>query len=36
MDLTDVGGKVWTGCHVTKDRDRWWAFVRTVMDLRVP
>jgi hypothetical protein len=30
----DVGGMNWT--HMAQDRDRWWALVSAVMNLRVP
>jgi hypothetical protein len=36
MDLreTEFGDMVWI--HWAQDRDRWWALVNTVMNLRVP
>jgi hypothetical protein len=34
MDLMEIG---WEGVsiHVPQDRDQWWAFVKTVMNIRV-
>jgi hypothetical protein len=36
MDLEEIGfgGVDWI--HLAQDRDRWWALVKTVMNLRVP
>jgi hypothetical protein len=36
MDLIDIKweGVVWM--HLAQDRDKWWALVNTVMNLRVP
>jgi hypothetical protein len=36
LDLRERGwgGKDWT--NLAQDRDHWWAFVNTVMKLRVP
>jgi len=36
MDLQEVGGVVEDWMELAQDRDRWWALVSTVMNLRVP
>jgi hypothetical protein len=36
MDLQKVGGGCGDWMELAKDRDRWWAFVTTVKNFRVP
>ena len=36
MDLQEVGGGCGDWMVLAQDRDRWWALVSTVMNLRVP
>ena len=36
MDLQEVGGSCGDGMELAQDRDRWWALVGTVRNLRVP
>jgi hypothetical protein len=36
MDLREIGGGGMDWIDLAKDRDRWRAFVNTVMKLRVP
>ena len=36
MDLQEVGGGFWDWMELAQDRDRWWALVSMVMNLRVP
>jgi len=36
MDLQEVGGGFEDWMELAQDRDRWWALVSTVMNLRVP
>ena len=36
MDLLEVGGGCEDWKELAQDRDRWWALVSTVMNLRVP
>jgi hypothetical protein len=36
MDLRKAGLKGMDWVHLAQDRDRWWAVVNTVMNLRVP
>jgi len=32
----EIGGEDGDWIHVALDRDQWWAFVNTVMILRIP
>ena len=36
MDLQEVGGVSGDWMELAQDRDRWWALVGTVRDIRVP
>jgi hypothetical protein len=36
MDLGETEWEVVDSIHLAQYRDRWWAFVNTVMNLRVP
>jgi hypothetical protein len=36
MDLQDVGFEGVDWIELSQDRDRWWAFVIAIMNLRVP
>jgi hypothetical protein len=36
MDLREIGFGDVNWIHWDQDRDRWWALVNTVMNLRVP
>jgi hypothetical protein len=36
MDLRDIGFWDVDWIHLAQDRDRWWALVNTVMNLRFP
>jgi len=36
MDLQEVGGDCGDCMELAQDRDRWWAIVNTVRNLRIP
>ena len=36
MDIREVGGGYWNWMELAQDRDRWRAFVSTVMNFRFP
>jgi hypothetical protein len=36
MDLREIGFGDEDWIHLAQDRDRWWALVNTVMNVRVP
>jgi hypothetical protein len=36
MNLKEIGCEYMDRFHVAQDRDQWWAFVNTVVNLRVP
>jgi hypothetical protein len=36
MDLREIGFVDADWIHLAQDRDTWWAFVNTVMNLQVP
>jgi hypothetical protein len=36
MDVRGIGWKGVDWIHLAKDRNQWWAFVNTVMNLRFP
>jgi hypothetical protein len=36
MDLRLIGWGAMDWIHLAHDRDRWWALVNTIMNLRVP
>jgi hypothetical protein len=36
MDLGEVGREGMDWMHLAQDRDKWWAVVNTVMNLRFP
>jgi hypothetical protein len=35
-DLREIGWEVMDPLHLAQDRDQWWAFVNTVINLRAP
>jgi hypothetical protein len=35
MDLREIG-EAMSWMHLAQDRDKWWAVVNTVMNLKVP
>jgi hypothetical protein len=34
-DLSEIGWEIVGYIHLAQNRDRWWAFIKTVMNLRV-
>jgi hypothetical protein len=36
MDLTEIVFEDVDWMHLAQDRDKWWAVVQTIMNLRVP
>jgi hypothetical protein len=36
IDLREIGWEGVDWIHLAQDRDKWWAFVNTVKNLRVP
>ena len=36
IDLKEVGSDAWNWMNLSQDRDHWRAYVRAVMNLRVP
>jgi hypothetical protein len=36
MDLKEIGSEGVEWIHMAEDREDWWAFVNTAMNLRVP
>jgi hypothetical protein len=36
MDLREIGWEGVDWIHLAQDKDQWWAFVNTLMNLQVP
>jgi hypothetical protein len=36
VDLREIGWETVNWVHLAQDKDKWWAVVNTVMNLRVP